>query len=109
MSPYAQRVAIATYIGWEIIPTETISARGHLTAIFGRKTGFVPDYLNDLNAIIHACRETITDADYGMFEHQMLDVLERDNQEDQCRYYFGSAAQYSEALLKTLSLWDDSK
>ena len=100
MSPEAQRIAIARACGWTGFEPDTIqyTAKG-----VDGKWGLIPDYLNDLNAILGAVR--------SMTPVQKDEVVQRIGWSavrqvlDHQYIADATARQWGAAYLKTLKLW----
>ncbi len=96
-----------------MIPGERPSDFGHLLALLNGQTGFVPDFLNDLNAIHSAKQILLTNFELcNTFNHTLLDegptrsevVHEID------KWTWGQSAKVqSRALVKTLGLWVETE
>jgi hypothetical protein len=71
MSPEAQRIAIAC---------------------------FMPDYLNDLNAMARA-EKVLNEEQRGEYRHELIDMLGTN-------WGFATAAQRAEAFLRTIGKWE---
>mgnify|MGYP003453876204 CR=1 FL=1 len=94
MTPEQQRMAIAEACGWKMVEQDVA---GHPDNPF---FSTIPDYLNDLNA---------------MHEAEKLRIIGTEHESDYCMYLyenahqcFATAAQRTEAFLKTLNLWTES-
>jgi hypothetical protein len=114
MNPEAQRIAIAEACGWtDIKPHSWHPRKGELWG--GRKgiRNMIPDYLNDLNAMHEAEKET--DLHYSqkwtttlcevMFESTSISVAGATKWDFALLCARSTAAQRAEAFLKTLNLW----
>lgn len=125
MNPEAQRIAIAEWCGW----TECTGHLSKSAILNGIKTPlmicpksgaqeFIPDYLNDLNAM-HEAEEKLVAMDYqwrNRFAGQLHDLLEREilKADPTCapdvlgfEWIHATAAQRAEALLRTIGKWKD--
>lgn len=104
MSPEKQRIAIATACGWtdirrqnlyrgdrDLYGTKLIGAEKHRLRL--------PDYPNDLNA----CHEMEKDLSTAQLQREYADILDDAN-----GGHFATAAQRSEAFLRTLGLWTET-
>jgi len=116
----AVRIAIALHLGakwwlfdsgWTRLSFKDLSEVGGFVLVDAPKdpakvffSDTVPDYCNDLNAIVDACRKLITDEDYGMFEHHMCNEIEAESQESYVKFYFASPMAYCLALCQTLGI-----
>lgn len=126
MSPASQRIAIAEARGWKFQRMHDNSRQFvPCTVMFkpdGRRCGSfftkeiaeerqqqaisnagVPDYLSDLNAIHEAVTQQPNHVQWAIFT--ALAAIVPPERPAAC----ADAAQWSEAFLKTLNLWDDSK
>jgi hypothetical protein len=100
MKTEQQRIAIAEACGWGNIPWEKTSALGHLIALKPDKsTGFMPDYLNDLNAM-HEAEKVLT---YDQFDDYYIELAKR-----MVRPFHATASQRAEAFLRTIGKWVES-
>ena len=111
MNTKAQRIAIAETCGWtEIKPQRLTTGIGYYRTgkLHGvRKDGsrdyFVPNYLNDLNAMHFAEQFIRRDHDkWGLY----LQFLNRTAPE--CRVH-ATAAQKAEAFLRAIGKWEEGK
>lgn len=120
MKPEQQNIAIATACGWKNLwVTEVQGWRGDNPD--GSGDAFIPDYVNDLNAM-HGAERLLTDVD---FEFEFESVLSKitypgvGDPYDPLNKYRGArhrrvivnatAAQRARAFLKTLGLWEGEK
>ena len=106
MTPEAQRIAIAEACGWtEISDWEGGMNGKHPTEPWG---DFIPDYLNDLNAM-HEAWQTLTPSQKTCFESELYSIVigqaEYNRNDDSPYITNATAAQRAEAFLKTLNLW----
>lgn len=62
---------------------------------------FLPDYLNDLNAM-HEAEKTLTDKQYELFALHLGPLTSQRKRE----YISSTAAQRAEAFLKTIGKWE---
>jgi hypothetical protein len=133
MSPEAQRIAIATALGWHNIQPNPIGATPlagsreaspHDGAIFG-----IPNYLSDLNACMELCNRLaeqgwncqLANGLDGTWECEFMrppieatdgdDIGSRHGERLEIHYGTGDTAAKAvcETFLRTLNLWDDSK
>lgn len=124
MTSEAQRIAIAEVCGWRHVHP---SARYELSdyavdqgRLIGDKPGqfwdFVPDYLNDLNAM-HEAEKILDDGVlWKGYLNRLWDVVCPQFQQMSglnaavgLLLVHATAGQRAEAFLRTLNLWDDSK
>lgn len=115
MKPEQQRIAIAEICGWRVetkdgtafvyAPTDSAGKGYHGQGIEYEKTlAFLPDYLNDLNAMHEAEKVLISDQRpiYAKTLHQICfgeSIFQPP--------WHATAAQRAEAFLKTLNLWKE--
>ena len=117
MTPEAQRIAIAKACGW-FSGRYAVGARTNQLGWFnGRKYAwndtYLPDYLNDLNAM-HEAEKTLTDDQYQIFMDKLRDASYEAIKDVRpmvkyFRAYSATAAQRAKAFIRTLDLWDDTK
>lgn len=94
MQPEKQRIAIAEVCGWS--------------------GGFIPDYLNDLNAM-HEARKSLTNNQHQHYYRALEQITSGLPYDQDGSYGAGwlyhninaTAAQHAEAFLRTLNLWKD--
>lgn len=119
MSPENQRLAIAAACGIEYFGHcwSCITDKEEPMGVKDGRDFFLPDYLNDLDAM-HAAENVLNpcrlgkDCDYppesekwGEYVRKLLWVCEQQNSSPT----HATAAQRAEAFLRTLNFWDDSK
>lgn len=118
MSPLEQRIAIAQACGWEMIPGEKPAHYGTFLGLLNGKTGFIPDYLNDLNAMHDAEGILATEEERNHYINEIFEIVERDHDDEggentlsTVDHEFGwgraTASQRAEAFVKTLGLWKE--
>lgn len=111
MTPTEQRIAFAKHFGWTNIEQHYDDLRGVAPEqwakkhddIFGSGLYWLPD-AEDLNVIHEAvmkCRESLS----GYSAALRAIVRNECPYGDDLDYYFATAAQRLEALIKTLNLW----
>lgn len=113
MNAEKQRKAIGEHLGWKIYPQEKVSHFGHLLAIDpDGKDAFMPDFLNDLNAM-HEAISTLKDQDYLLYidyQTRLGYVVARDNSGEEegtpIALVDASASQRAESFLKTVERWE---
>jgi hypothetical protein len=116
MSPEAQRIAIAEACGftdvrmeeWENVDIESRSI-AYGTELQGTLNGerkFVPDYLNDLDAM-HEAEGSLSDPAKRTYINALVLVV---NESEWSKWptAHATAAQRAEAFLRTLNLWVDA-
>lgn len=117
MTPEAQRIAIAEVCGWKTIDarrwggyTDTykpLCSPSDAVGAPGKYWGYVPDYLNDLNAI-HEAEGELTREQWPAFHAMVCGIFQ-----DSALAFGGAyethatAAQRAEALLRTIGKWED--
>ena len=117
MSPEQQRIAIAQACGWRGVDprrwggyTDTYNPLCSMADAIGAPAkfwGYVPDYLNDLNAM-HEAEKVLTEKrvrSYAFTLAQVLDTSPTVDLDDQFLNIHATAAQRAEAFGLTLKLW----
>ena len=124
MTPEQQRIVIAEACGWENVAPRIVKNVKHqgddITVGIWSDNGWIPDYLNDLNAM-HKAEEhaihNLMDADqwgeYGMLlkrshPHGLFLNGEVDYH-DLATILHATAAQRAEAFLRTIGKWEEAK
>ncbi len=109
MSPEAQRTAIATHMGWRREgATETYM--GIWTHPDGTPMGFLPDYINSLDAM-HEAEKVLTDGQRQSFAASLCPhPMSRIGSFALDRFYaiHATAAQRAEAFLRAIGKWEES-
>lgn len=119
MKPEEQRIAIAEACGWTGLNIKP-ARMAEVTRIEGLKDGkypcYVPDYLNDLNAM-HKAEKTVFSAKPGHYDRYFVNmlrmVLDMDDSNgmldlrDAFQLTQASAVQHAEAFLRTINKWKD--
>lgn len=122
MTPEAQRIAIAEFCGWKrvVFQTQILAIKStEWTSPNGTKypdIGYLPDYLNDLNAMHEAelssfktptercnylcCLENVSSRTREVCSDHTIDPVTQ-------WACFSTAAQRAEALLRTIGKWKD--
>jgi hypothetical protein len=95
MDKEQQRIAIAQECGWKQIP----DGRWKLD---GKVEQFLPDYLNDLNAM-HEAEKVLKEDSEAAFRGWLW--LAHGQPEMRCKIIHATAAQRAKAFLRTLDLW----
>ena len=116
MTQEKQRIAIATACGWQNVTPVVVQNVTHQgddrTVGISSDSGWVPDYLGDLNA----CHEMEKVLDYEQceaFSTTLADIVHAANREKDYAFPWAfarihaTAPQRSEAFLRTLGLWDE--
>lgn len=125
MKPELQRIKIAEACGWE----QCLNARGQRYLVFGLSNikgttpigieplaegslDFIPDYLNDLNAM-HDAEQILWRMDWNnryAFNDNLASILRgrvvNRNEWDAETLLDATAAQRAEAFLRALNLWE---
>jgi hypothetical protein len=99
MTKEQQRIAIAKACGWNSKSDFQINAnlRYHATWVESENRGFfIPDYLNDLNAM-HEAENSLLST--GKLEEDYYYAIDRS--------FRATAAQRAEAFLRTIGKWED--
>jgi hypothetical protein len=117
MTPEQQRIAIAEACGWTNVAPLIVKNVKHegddITVGISSASGWIPDYLNDLNA----CHEMEKGLDYEQceaFSTTLADIVHAANREKDYAFPWAfarihaTAAQRCEAFLLTLGLWQES-
>lgn len=112
MKPEQQIIAIAKACGWRKMaaPKELGFGEGAPNKCW-YFTHQLPDYLNDLNAMHEAEKMLQTPTGnylcktWWNYRSNLIDICERDSEEQGCKHLSATAAQRAEAFLKTLNLW----
>ena len=110
MTKEQQRIAIARACGWTHIVKENEEWAGRKPGTLA--TPYLPDYLNDLNAMheAEAAKIALDGLYQAQFCHHLFRVLNADNRNPDggiCEFdkINATAAQRAEAFLKTLNLY----
>jgi hypothetical protein len=98
MKPHRQRIAIAKACGFKW--SEYSDELGQLVA------EFIPNYLNDLNAMAEA-EKVLQDDREAAFRGWLW--LAHGQPELRCAIVHATAAQRAEAFLRTIGKWEDDK
>jgi len=118
MTPEQQRIAIARACGWTNVAPLIVKNVKHegddITVGISSDDGWIPDYLNDLNAM-HEAEQVLTYEQKRRFVfwldylHPSADIHPCDRKNDMRLEVFGlihaTAAKKAEAFLRTLNLW----
>ncbi len=103
MTPESQRIAIAEACGWRNQgKAKGVPALNHRWAKPDGRiySGALPSYLTDLNAMHEAIRSRSIDEQWAIFA-ELANLVDAE-----LPAYMGTPAQYAEAFLKTLGLWN---
>lgn len=111
MNKTKQQIAIAEACGWSNLQYSDYKPLGKAQLV-GRHPGrsaqnllLVPDYLNNLNAM-HEAEDMLTHEQRTEYL-EWLGMCSGDDANKVWAYVHATAAQRSEAILKTLNLWED--
>ena len=108
MTPEQQRIAIAEACGWTNVAPRIVKNVKHegddITVGIWSDDGWIPDYLNDLNAM-HEAEKVLTYAQGG----DMTLWIQRMTCAGYGPQLFATAAQRAEAFLRTIGKWEESK
>ena len=105
MTPEAQQKGIAEACGWTNVAPRIVKNVKHqgddITVGIWSDNGWIPDYLNDLNAMHEAVNSLTTSQMTTMSQHlhRRLGML----------WGFATAAQFAEAFLRTIGKWQEAK
>ena len=104
MSPQKQRVAIAIACGLQNVAPVVIQNVKHqgddITVGISSDSGWIPDYLNDLNACHEAEKVLNSEQSYEYYVQLSMKVN---------RPFIATAPQRCEAFLRTLGLWEEEQ
>ena len=116
MTPDQQRIAIATACGWQNVTpvvVQNVKYQGDdRTVGISSDSGWIPDYLNDLNA----CHEMEKVLDYEQceaFSNTVADIVQAANREKDYAFPWAfarihaTAAERCEAFLRVMGLWEE--
>ena len=108
MTPEQQRIAIAEACGLTNVAPMIVKNVKHegddITVGIWSDDGWVPQYLNDLNAM-HEAEKTLTDKAHEEFRLNLYEVLGDDSR----LIVSSTAAQRAEAFLLTIGKWEEAK
>jgi hypothetical protein len=108
MNPEQQRVAIAEACGLtNVAPmiVKNVKYEGDdITVGIWSDDGWVPQYLNDLNAM-HDVEKTLTDKAHEEFRLNLYEVIGDDSR----LIVSSTATQRAEAFLRTIGKWEEAK
>ena len=108
MKPEQQRIAIAEACGLTNVAPMIVKNVKHegddITVGIWSDDGWVPQYLNDLNAM-HDAEKTLTDKAHEEFRLNLYDLIRDDSR----LIVSSTAAQRAEAFLRTIGKWEEAK
>jgi len=121
MNKKKQRITIAEHVDWQEVefgvgPNSNLCLGDRPNRVNGKITSYtvdcgVPDYLNDLHAIVEAARVTFGGSDgWQKFVFELLAVSGATGMsalDDMCCLVQATAAQWAEAFLRTIGKWED--
>ena len=115
MSQEEQRIAIAEACGWKDVAPQIVKNVKHegaeITVGISSDSGWVPDYLNDLNAM-HCAEEMLTDDQWVEYRENIRTVVLCPVRyvSQWCKADIHSTArQRAEAFLRTIGKWKEAK
>ncbi len=116
MNQQQQRIAIAEACGWTNVAPRIVKNVKHqgddITVGIWSDDGWIPNYLNDLNAM-HEAEKVLTneqDLEYSEALEQVVGArFGCNNAEDMRRLRSATAAQRAEAFLRTIGEWEEAK
>ena len=108
MTPEQQRIAIAEACGLTNVAPMIVKNVKHegddITVGIWSDDGWVPQYLNDLNAM-HEAEKTLTDKAHEEFRLNLYDLIRDDSR----LIVSSTASQRAEAFLRTIGKWKEAK
>jgi len=113
MKSEQQRIAIAEACGWTNVAPLIVKNVKHkgddITVGISSDAGWIPDYLNDLNAMHEA--EKVLFCDKWKWLAYVNNLNEMPSLQDEWLFasIHATAAQRAEAFLRTIGKWEDSK
>lgn len=106
MNPQKQRIAIATACGWQNVAPVVVQNVKHQgddrTVGISSDSGWIPDYLGDLNAC-HEMEAWLKNDDRHAFSCYASDLFEEHGSDA----VHLTAAQRCEAFLRVMGLWEE--
>ena len=111
MTPEAQRIAIAEACGWRCTASfKEVFFCWVRPDGMDHQTEWLPDYLNDLNAM-HEAEKVLTGVQKSIYISRLGDGIIRIGNVfvGGFDYLHATAAQRAEAFLRTLGKWEDDK
>ena len=115
MTPEQQRIAIAEACGLTNVAPMIVKNVKHqgddITVGIWYDDGWVPQYLNDLNAMHEA--EKVLGACWPTYCEYLLEIVEPEPRSlEVCHYWnllHATASQRAEAFLRTIGKWEEAK
>ena len=121
MSPEKQRIAIAEACGWAFLRYAHDSKSGESWPVWEKngntasiKTGLLPDYLSDLNAM-HEAEKTLNEGQRRQMGEELMHVLNEQNRHlprwlgpTAFDYFHTTSFQRAEAFLRAIGKWEES-
>ena len=115
MTPEQQRIAIAEACGWTNVAPRIVKNVKHqgddITVGIWSDDGWIPNYLNDLNAM-HEAEKVLTLGQRVIYADNLCIIWTgRDDRAVPIWFWIteATAAQRAEAFLRTIGKWDESK
>ena len=107
MTPEAQRIAIAEACGWTNVAPRIVKNVKHqgddITVGIWSDNGWIPDYLNDLNAM-HEAEMILTAQQRRSYVNCIFNLPVSECESNA----FATAAQRAEAFLRVIGKWEIS-
>ena len=108
MTPEAQRIAIAEACGWTNVAPRIVKNVKHqgddITVGIWSDNGWIPDYLNDLNAMHEAEKVLFGRNDWSACKYDEYLIVATSSWK-----WNATAAQRAEAFLRTIGKWEEAK
>ena len=115
MNPEQQRIAIAEACGLTNVAPMIVKNVKHqgddITVGIWSDDGWVPNYLNDLNAM-HEAEKMLTKANWGGYAAELYRITDAHNHGISPNHHwlavaFSTATQRAEAFLRTIGKWEE--
>jgi hypothetical protein len=108
VTPEAQRIAIAEACGWTNVAPRIVKNVKHqgddITVGIWSDDGWIPDYLNDLNAM-HEAEKVLVSLQWVSCLKRLQTLCD----ESVTWPFHATAAQRAEAFLRTIGKWEEAK
>jgi len=108
VTPEAQRIAIAEACGWTNVTPRIVKNVKHkgddITVGIWSDDGWIPDYLNDLNAM-HEAEKVLVSLQWVSYLRRLQTLC----YESVTWAIHATAAQRAEAFLRTIGKWEEAK
>lgn len=113
MTPEQQRIAIAEACGITNVAPMIVKNVKHegddITVGIWSDDGWVPQYLNDLNAM-HEAEETLQESQRVTYSNELYDLaVEHSLKTGKWSYLSMTASQRAEAFLRTIGKWEEAR